>query len=135
MSYGWEQTGVGRSVTIGDPAEGEPGVNLTGMIVVGSGSTSLALRREPFDGYVYSIMTYETDGILFAWEYPAKLLPAETPKPEETEYIVLLEPQIHRYHGLSVHQCTECCALVVEDYMPSHMAWHQQLGRNTGFVQ
>ncbi len=29
--------------------------------------------------------------------------------------------------GLSVHQCPKCFALVVEDFMPEHQAWHETL--------
>lgn len=31
--------------------------------------------------------------------------------------------------GLSIHQCPECFALVVEDFVPDHQAWHEGLKR------
>jgi hypothetical protein len=31
----------------------------------------------------------------------------------------------HGYVQISVHQCGICSALVVEDFMPNHLAWHR----------
>lgn len=38
--------------------------------------------------------------------------------------------------GISLHQCPECFALVVEDFMPEHQDWHaeQEYDRNGTFV-
>jgi hypothetical protein len=30
------------------------------------------------------------------------------------------------YRWLSVQQCPECAALVVEDFMPDHLEWHRR---------
>lgn len=35
------------------------------------------------------------------------------------------------YGQMSVHQCRLCAALVVEDFMPEHEAWHQLVDTQT----
>ena len=45
------------------------------------------------------------------------------------EYVLALGPADPEtgYVQLSVHQCPECLALVVEDFMPLHRRWHEDL--------
>ena len=45
-----------------------------------------------------------------------------TTKYGDAEYIFMLNRQHHRVRNLSVRQCRECFALVVEDFMPEHMS-------------
>lgn len=52
------------------------------------------------------------------------------------EYVLAFgpaDPEAQRgYLQISVHQCSECAALVVEDFMPDHERWHEQ---NLGWHQ
>jgi hypothetical protein len=49
----------------------------------------------------------------------------ETTPQQRAEYIVALRMPPHGLAGLSLHQCPACFALVVEDFMPDHEAWHE----------
>jgi hypothetical protein len=50
---------------------------------------------------------------------------------KEREYTLRTNPDhSNGYLNLSVHQCTICAALVVEDFMPEHTAWHERLERD-----
>lgn len=53
----------------------------------------------------------------YRWQCPS-FKKVEEPK----EYIVALKMPPHQVGGLSVHQCSTCFALVVEDFMPDHIA-------------
>ncbi len=43
------------------------------------------------------------------------------------EWIVALQMPPHSVGGLSLHQCSVCFALVVEDFMPEHEDWHARI--------
>jgi hypothetical protein len=49
------------------------------------------------------------------------------------EYVLAFGPADpeakHGYVQVAVHQCEECLALVVEDFMPEHKRWHRQIDR------
>lgn len=51
---------------------------------------------------------------------------AENDRPE-VEWIVALRMPPHNVGGLSLHQCSTCFALVVEDFLPEHLDWHTRV--------
>lgn len=56
----------------------------------------------------------------------------ENDAPEVVEWVVALRMPPHRVGGLSLHQCSVCWALVVEDFMPDHERWHARVNPPAG---
>ena len=48
------------------------------------------------------------------------------------EYVVRQDDDIAWW--LSLHQCPTCFALVVEDFMPEHQAWHAHIEAVTDVI-